>query len=314
MQSVPYPGEMPQHLQTNRSPVTSVWARGVDGMQTLMGSVPPTGFVLLSIVSVQVGAALAKYLFTLINPLSATALRLCFAAILLLGVCRPQIRDRSRRDYILILLLGVTLACMNLVFYEAISRIPLGVAVAIEFLGPLGIAVLGSRRWLDLVWATLAGAGVFLLAPFGGSLDPVGVMLALLAAICWGAYIALASLTSRAFPGGSGLALAVTVGAVLLLPIGILQGGIALFNPSVLAIGAGVALIGTVIPYSLEFEALKNMPPRVFGVLMSVEPAIAALIGFVLLNEQLDFRSLCAIALVTAAAIGATLWGRGSAR
>jgi inner membrane transporter RhtA len=314
MQSTtPYPQENFQILQTSRSALTALVAQSLDWSRVATGSIPPSSLILLSIVIFQIGAALAKYLFVFLNPVSATFLRLSFAALLLLVLYRPRLRDRSRSDYFLITLMGVTMACMNLSFYEAISRIPLGVTVSLEFVGPLGIAILSSRRPLDLLWVMLAGAGIILMAPIGGaSLDSTGVGLALVAGGCWGAYIFLAGKTGRSFSGGTGLALAVAIGALFLAPVGIIQGGVTLLHPFVLVIGAGVGLISTVIPYSLEYKALKHLPPRVFGVLVSVEPAIAILIGFILLGEQLELQTVTGAGLVITAAIGITLWDRQS--
>lgn len=205
-------------------------------------------------------------------------------------------------------LFGLALACMNFAFYAALQRIPLGIAVAIEFVGPLVVAVAGSRRPLDLVWVALAAGGIALLAPWaGGGLDPLGVALALVAGACWGCYILLSARTGRLFPGGTGLALAMAVAAVALLAPGIAVARGALLNPLNLLEGAGVAIFSSAIPYSLEIEALRRMPARVFGILMSLEPAVAALVGFLLLREHLSPRDLSAIALVMAASLGVSL-------
>ena len=204
-------------------------------------------------------------------------------------------------------LFGITLGLMNWAIYSAMDRIPLGVAVTIEIAGPLGVAVVASRRPLDLLWVVLAAAGIVLLAdPGGGSLDMVGVAFALLAAAMWAAYILLSVRTGRLFPGGSGLAIAMTVGALTILPMGVGQAGGALLEPELLAAGAVVALASSVIPYSLELEALRRLPARVFGVLMSLEPAVAALAGLVVLGQALGAREWFAIALVVVAAAGAT--------
>lgn len=310
MQSAAYPRQHHQIFQTNRSLLVVLLARQVRQLRTLAGAIPPSGFVLLSILAVQIGAALAKHLFTILDPIGAAFVRTGFAALLLLMLWRPQLQNHGHRNYTLILLCGLVLAGMNLAFYAAIARIPLGIASALEFLGPLGLAMIGSRRLLDLLWVVLVATGVILLTPISSaSLDLLGVVLALLAGCCWATYILLAGPLGRAFPGGAGLALAMTVAAILLLPLGILQGGTALLNPVVLVIGIGVAFVGVVIPFSLEFEALKRLPPRIFGVLISVEPAIAALVGFILLGEQLGIRTLTAIGLVTLAAVGVTLFG-----
>jgi inner membrane transporter RhtA len=199
---------------------------------------------------------------------------------------------------------------MNLVFYSSIARIPLGVAVTVEFVGPLGVAVAGSRRPLDLVWVVLAGAGILLLAPLTGgdvlALDPVGLGLALLAGGLWAAYILIAARVGRAAPGMGGLAMAMAIGAVVLLPVGVLGAGSALLDPRLLLAGAGVALLSSVIPYTLELTALRRIPTATFGVLMSLEPAIASLAGLLLLHEGLTARTAVALLLVTIASIGAT--------
>jgi inner membrane transporter RhtA len=204
---------------------------------------------------------------------------------------------------------GVSLAAMNWSFYSALERIPLGAAVTIEFVGPLAVAVLGSRKPLDFTWVVLAAVGILLLARGGGDVDTVGVLLALLAGFWWAMYILMSARTGRAFPGGSGLALAMAFGSVLLLPVGIADGGSALLDPGLLAIGFGVAMLSSAIPYSLELEALRRLPPRVLGILLSLEPAMAALAGFVLLDEGLRLQDAVAIALVAAASAGASLTG-----
>ena len=206
---------------------------------------------------------------------------------------------------------GATLAAMNLCFYEALSRIPLGIAVTLEFAGPLGVAVAGSRRLLDALWVFLAAAGIVLLAPTGiagaSDVDPVGAGLALLAGAFWAAYILLGVRTGRAFPGGAGLALAMGLSTMLLVPFGVASAGAALLDMRLLAAGLGVAMLSSAIPYSLELEALRRLPARVFGVLMSLEPAVGALLGFVVLGEVLGLRAVVAIALVVAASAGVSL-------
>ena len=187
------------------------------------------------------------------------------------------------------------------------DRIPLGVAVTIEFAGPMAVAVIGSRRALDLLWVALAATGIVLLTdPGGGSLDSVGVMFALLAATMWAFYILLAERTGRVFPGGSGLAVAMVAGAVVVAPFGIGQAGSELLKPELLAAGAAVALASSVIPYSLDLEALRRLPASLFGVLMSLEPAVAALAGLIVLGQELGAREWLAIALVVVASAGAT--------
>jgi inner membrane transporter RhtA len=257
--------------------------------------------------TVQFGAALGKSLFASLSPGGVVFLRVGSAALILLLVWRPRLHGYSRGQYATAALFGLVLAAMNFSFYEAIARLPLGIAVALEFTGPLGVAVAGSRRVLDVAWVILAAAGIILLAPWTGSrLDPLGIVFALAAGALWAAYILLSARTGRAFSGATGLVLAMSVAAVLLAPVGILNGGGRLLNPSVLLIGVAVGILSSVIPYSLELEALRQLPARVFGILMSMEPAIAALVGFLTLREALDARALTAVALVTVASLGAT--------
>lgn len=276
-------------------------------------SVPPPGLVLFAVGSVQLGAAVAKSLFDELGPSGTVFLRVGFAALVLLLLWRPRITGYTRREYLIAALFGIALSSMNLCLYLAIDRIPLGVAVTLEFVGPLGVAVAGSRRALDVLWAVLAAAGILMLAPLGiigeVDLDPVGVMLALLAGVFWALYIILSAKTGSIFPGGTGLVIAMCLGAVVLLPLGIAGGGYALLDPWLLLAGFGVAMLSSAIPYSLELEALRKLPSRIFGVLMSLEPAVAALIGFLVLSEQLGFRSVGAMLLVTVAAAGASLFG-----
>jgi inner membrane transporter RhtA len=277
-------------------------------------SVPPTALVMLSILSVQFGAAIAKNLFDSLGPGGTVFLRIAFAALVLLVLVRPKLGGHDRRAYLVAGLFGLALALMNLSFYQAIDRIPLGVAVTLEFVGPLGVAVTGSRRVLDVLWVGLAAAGILLLAPlgaFGGmDLDPVGVAFALIAGCLWASYIFLSARTGSAFPGGMGLVIALCVGTVILAPVGIAGAGSALLDPKLLLAGFGVAMLSSAIPFSLELEALRKIPARIFGVLMSLEPAMAALAGLVLLGERLGIRAVMAVVFVTVAAAGASLFGR----
>jgi inner membrane transporter RhtA len=256
--------------------------------------------------SVQFGAAFAKSIFDEIGPGGTVFLRMLFAALVLCAIWRPRISGHSRRDIMLILLFGASLAGMNAVFYASLDRIPLGVAVTFEFVGPLAVAVFGSRRRLDLVWVALAAAGILLLSDFGGTdLDGLGVALALTAGAFWAAYILLAARVGQAFPGGGGLALAMAVAVVPLAPLGIAEGGSDLLVVWILAVGFAVAMLSSAIPYTLELEALRRLPAGVFGVLMSLEPALAATAGFIVLGEGLVAREIVAIMLVVAASAGA---------
>jgi inner membrane transporter RhtA len=257
------------------------------------------------VTSIQFGAALAATLFDDLGAAGVSVLRLGFAAIILMAVVRPRIRHRSARVVRLVVLFGLTLGGMNLFFYEALDRVPLGVAVTIEFAGPLGVAVATSRRRLDLVWAALAAIGIVLLAnPFGAGIDPVGLILISAAALCWAAYILIAQRATTDFQGSEGLALAMVVAALVPLVPGIAQAGATLLQPQWLALGACVALASSVIPYSLETEALRRLPANVFGVLMSLEPAVAALAGFLVLGQSLGAREIVAIGFVVAASAG----------
>jgi inner membrane transporter RhtA len=274
------------------------------------GAVPPPALILLGIVAVQVGAGLAKNMFGRASPDAIVTLRLLTSAVVLGVVCRGMFRDlrvrHSWRDIGVAALFGLTLAGMNLSFYQALDRLPLGIAVTIEFLGPLSVSILASRRRLDLVWALLALGGVALLARGGGGVTVIGVGFALLAATGWAGYILLSGATGRRFPGTSGLALASIVGAAAALPVGITTGGSGLLDPELLLVGVGVGLLSSVIPYSLELEALRRMPARLFGILMSLEPAVGALVGLLFLGEVLQWREWVAIGLVIVACIGAT--------
>jgi inner membrane transporter RhtA len=267
--------------------------------------VPAPGLVLVGIASVQVGAALATKLFAHLGPAGTVLVRVLFAAVVLWAIWRPRPRAHGAAQLRLAALFGLALAFMNLSFYEALDRIPLGVAVTLEFLGPLGVALAGSRNRLDVLWALLAAAGVALLGGVGAA-NATGVVLALAAGGFWAAYILLNARVGRAFAGGDGLAIAMAIATLPLIPFGVVAAGSQLLHPSLLAAGFGVALLSSVIPYSLELEALRRMRPQPFGVLMSIEPAMAALAGFVVIGQDLSTVDVVAIALVVTASAGAT--------
>jgi len=278
----------------------------------MIDRVPPVTLVLGAVASVQIGGALAKTLFDEVGPGGTVLLRTLFAAVILTLLWQPEVRERARADWLLIALFGFTLAGMNYAFYASLDRIPLGVAVTFEFVGPLGVAVFGSRRSPDLLWVALAAAGILLLADPDGGLDGTGVALALLAGAFWAAYILVGARAGKAIPGGDGLALAMVVACVLVFPAGLADGGGELLDPVVLGVGLGVAILSSAIPYSLEFEALRRLPAGVFGVLMSMEPAMAALAGFIVLGEVLGARELVAIGLVVVASAGAARGAPGA--
>ncbi|MEU0571379.1 EamA family transporter [Nonomuraea sp. NPDC005983] len=277
-------------------------------LRTAADSIPPSGLVLLAIVSVQLGAGFAKELFSALPPSAVVFVRIAAGALIMGAVARPKLKGLSWRDWAIGLAFGATLAVMNLSFYEALSRLPLGITVAIEFLGPLGVAVAASRRRIDLLWIGLAAAGVALLAPWGeaASVSWVGIGFALVAGAGWAAYILLSAAAGRRFPGTSGLSFAMIVSAVLIAPVGITTGGADLLQPHLLLIGLGVGLLSSVIPYSLEMQALRRMPKEVFGILMSLEPAVAALIGVLVLGEILHVQQWAAIVCIVAASLGST--------
>ena len=310
--------------------------------EAALGATPPAVLVLTGMVCVQVGAGLAARLFSQVPPAAVTGLRL-WAAALLLAVLGARglrreitglVRRRAWADAAVVVAFGLTLAVMNYSIYQAFARIPLGVAVTVEFLGPLAVAVAATRRALDLAWVALAAAGVALLSQAGGpaaaahpvlshgagapalagptvgGLDLAGLLFALAAAASWAIYILLSAATGRRFPGSSGLTVAMIVAALAVTPAGLLAGGRSLLRPGVLATGAAIGLLSSIIPYSLELETLRRVPPKVFGIWMSLEPAIAALVGLVMLGQSLSLLEWAAIGCVTVASAGAALSAR----
>ncbi|MER6109020.1 EamA family transporter [Streptomyces hirsutus] len=281
------------------------------------GSLGPVGLVLAGGISVQFGGALAVTLMPRAGALGVVTLRLLVAAVVLLVVCRPRLRGHSRADWTTVIAFGIALAGMNGLFYQAAARIPLGTAVTLEVLGPLALSVLASRRAINFLWAGLALAGVVLLGGGGfDSLDPLGAAFALGAGVMWAAYIIFSARTGRRFPQADGLALAMAVAALLFLPLGIAESGTKLLDPTILALGSAVAVLSSVLPYTLELLALRRLPASTFAILMSLEPAIAAAAGFLILSQALTLTEAAAIALVIAASMGAvrTQVGRGRAK
>jgi inner membrane transporter RhtA len=270
------------------------------------GRALPVAFVVGGIGSVQLGAAFAVKLFDDLGPAGTVFLRTGFAAVVLMAIARPTLRGHDRAALRSMVLFGTALALMNLTFYEALDRIPLGIAVTFEFVGPLGVAIATSRRRLDLVWAALAAIGIVLLSGgIGGDLDTLGVLLAFTAGGFWAAYILLSQRVGREFAGAEGLALALVLSTVILVVPGIAGGGSGLTQLDLLAIGFAVAMLSSAIPYSLELEALRTLPTGMFGVLMSLEPAVAALIGFLVLGQDLELAEVAAISMVVIASAGA---------
>ncbi len=264
--------------------------------------------VIGGIASVQIGSALATQIFAAVGPAGAVLLRLVGASLGLSLVFRPRLRARPRREWGLAVLFGLVLAAMNLSFYEALDRIPLGIAVTIEFIGPLSVGVLGSRRRLDLVWTAAAAAGIVALTHGNAhGLDTLGVLFALGAAAMWAAYILVSARVGRVFSGTTGLVVAMWVSALVALPFGIANGGAHLLTPRSLAIGGAVGILSSALPYTLELEALRRLATHVFGVLMSLEPAVAAIAGWIVLGQGLSTRELGGIALVMVASLGASV-------
>lgn len=279
---------------------------------TRAGTAPAVLLVVTGLACQEIGASLAVLLFPQVGPLGMVMLRLVFSAMILLAIARPSLRGRSRSDWTGVLLFGLVLAVMNGLFYLALERLPLGVTVTIEVLGPLTLSIIASRRASAWLWAGLALAGVVALGGGGWDrLDPLGVLFALGAAASWAGYILASARVGRAFAKLDGLALAMVAGALLALPFGIVDAGAALLRVDLIAIGAAVAVLSSTIPYALELIALRRLPAAAFAILMSLAPATAAVAGFVLLGQRLSWLEIVGIGLVIAASIGAV---RSSAR
>jgi inner membrane transporter RhtA len=286
--------------------MTDVTTRPAEG--GVLARAPSGGLVIAAIASVQFGGALAVHLFASVGPGGVVLLRLASASIVLLAISRPRLEGRSLRRLALAAAFGLVLAGMNLSFYASIDRIPLGIAVSLEFVGPLAVAVAGSRRGVDAVWVVLAVAGILALTHAGSSrpVDGLGIAFALLAGCCWGAYILLSARVGRAFERGTGLSLAMCFASLLTLPVGVAAAGTRLIAPRSLALGCAIGMLSSAIPYSFELEALRRIAAPVFGVLMSLEPAMAALAGLLVLGQGLNARTLMGIALVIGASAGAS--------
>ncbi|MGV9315578.1 EamA family transporter [Streptomyces sp. NPDC003691] len=297
---------------------------GTPGSRRGRGNLGPVGLVVAGALSVQFGSAVAVLLMDRIGPTGVVTLRLVLAALVMLAFCRPRLRGHSRADWGTVIAFGVAMGGMNILFYQAVDRIPLGPAVTLEVLGPLALSVIVSRRLVNLVWAGLALVGVFLLSGMfpgmGGDgverLDPVGAAYALAAGVMWALYIIFSARTGRRFPQADGLALAFGIAAVLSLPFGIAGSGTRLVDPVVIGLGLAVALMSSVLPYTLELLALRRLPASTFAVMMSLEPAIACFAGFLVLRQALSVTDALAIALVIAASVGAvrTQTGKGPRR
>ncbi len=265
-------------------------------------------FILVAAFSVQGGAAIAKGIFPLIGVAGTTAVRIVLSAIILCVVFRPAVHRFTAAQWRAVVPYGITIGVMNLLFYQALVRIPLGLAVALEFVGPLAVAIVGSRRAVDVVWVGLAMAGIALIAPFqaDGAVDPIGVIYALLTGACWAAYIVIGGRVSQRLDAGVAVAIGMAIAALVVTPFALADGGIEKFAPSLFIPCVALAVLSSALPFTLEMKALRQLPGRTFSVLMSLEPVIAALCGLVLLGEHLTRAQWIAVALVVFASAGAT--------
>jgi inner membrane transporter RhtA len=275
-------------------------------------ALPPVVSILLAVFSVQGGATIAKGLFPMIGGTGTAAVRIGVSAIILMAVFRPPLHRFTSAQWRAVVPYGVTIGVMNLLFYQALVRIPLGLAVTLEFVGPLGVAIAGSRRAIDVIWILLAAIGIVLIAPWqaGSAIDPLGVALALVTGGCWAAYIILGGRVSKLLTGGVPVATGMSIAALTVLPFALVGGRLGSFVPRLYAAGAAVAVLSTALPFTLEMSALRALPGRTFSVLMSLEPAVAALCGLIFLGEHLTKAQWTAVGLVIAASIGATVTAR----
>ena len=280
-------------------------------MQTAINRVPPHVLVLLSIVAIQLGSASATQLFPILGVSGTVAVRIIISALILAlasGTKALTFGQTFKDNWQLLFALGLCIVAMNLFFYQAIARIPLGTAVAIEFIGPLGVAAITSRRLIHFAWIGLAALGIVLLSPLSGvDLDPLGIVFALMAGTAWALFIVLAGNIGKRIPGNEGLAIGMSVAAIIMLPVAIPISGELVLNPLVLLAVLGVALLSTAIPLTLEFQALKRLSSRSYGILISLEPGVAALVGAILLGELIGLKGLIALACVMIAAIGISI-------
>lgn len=274
-------------------------------------SVPPVPAVLLAVVSVQAGAAIAKGLFPAVGAAGTASLRIGLSALMLAVAVRPRLGRLGAAQWRAVVPYGLALGAMNFLFYCALVRVQLGLAVTLEFVGPLLVALAGSRRLLDVVWALLAGAGIALIAPWSGQgIDGWGMLLALAAGGCWAVYIVLGGRVAEVLPGNTAVAVGMLFATLAVLPVGLAGGQLAALTPRLLGLGAALALLSSALPFTLEMQALKSLPTRTFSILMSIEPAVAALCGLVFLHERLVASQWLAVGLVVVASAGATLSAR----
>jgi inner membrane transporter RhtA len=271
-------------------------------------NIPPVPAVLLAIISVQCGAAIAKSLFPAIGAAGTASIRIGVSALILLLAYRPNLKSITREQWKIVVPYGLSLGAMNLIFYLAIERIPIGLAVTLEFIGPLLVAIIGSKRLIDYCWILLAAAGIVLIAPWSNErIDPLGVLFALIAGGLWAAYIVLGGKISRIMNDGQAVSTGMLFAAILILPFGFYENGLANLTPKLFGMGVALALLSSAIPFTLEMKALGQLPPRTFSILMSLEPAAASICAFIFLQENLSFYEILAVVCVVVASAGSTL-------
>jgi len=271
-------------------------------------NIPPVSAVLLAIISVQCGAAIAKTLFPAIGAAGTASIRIGVSALILLLAYRPNLKEITLAQWKIVAPYGLSLGAMNLIFYLAIERIPIGLAVTLEFIGPLLVAIIGSRRLIDYCWVLLAAAGIVLIAPWSNDkIDPLGVLFALVAGGLWAAYIVLGGKISKIMKDGDAVTTGMLFAAILILPFGFYENGLANLTPKLFGMGIALALLSSAIPFTLEMKALGQLPPRTFSILMSLEPAAASICAFIFLQEKLNFYEIAAVVCVIAASAGSTL-------
>ncbi|RZJ77398.1 MAG: DMT family transporter [Flavobacterium sp.] len=271
-------------------------------------NLPPVPAVLLAIISVQCGAAIAKTLFPALGAAGTASIRIGVSALILLLAYRPNLKQITPQQWKIVVPYGLSLGAMNLVFYFAIERIPIGLAVTLEFIGPLLVAIIGSRRVVDYLWVLLAAAGIVLIAPWTNDrIDTLGVLFALLAGALWAAYIVLGGKISKIMNSGQAVSTGMLFAAILILPFGFYENGLVNLTPKFLGMGIALALLSSAIPFTLEMKALGQLPPRTFSILMSLEPAAASICAFIFLQENLTFYEILAVLCVVIASAGSTL-------
>lgn len=266
---------------------------------------------LLSMICVQGGASIAKQLFPVIGPVSTSALRIGLAALLVNLIVRPNYTQFNAQQWLYCLFYGVGIAAMNLIFYIAIQRIPLGLGVTVEFIGPLFLAFLFSKKWLDILWSSLACAGILLIVPWGEQdTDVLGLILASVAGIFWAVYIVMGRKVSVVLDGRQAVAAGLVIASVLVMPFALADGGLQQVNSSVFFLALCVAILSSALPFSLDMIAISRLPTQTFSILTSLQPAFAALSGLLLLSERLSLLQWLSVGCVVLASLGTTWSGR----